>query len=73
MQIDDERRHLTAPLIPGGRQLAGIIRDFESAQVVLEEFALRRPTLDDVFLSLTGHVAAKTNHNGVAKSGGSSR
>jgi ABC-2 type transport system ATP-binding protein len=73
VQVDDEHRHLTAPLIQGGRQLAGIIRDFESAQVVLEEFALRRPTLDDVFLSLTGHVAAKTNHNGVAKSGGSSR
>jgi ABC-2 type transport system ATP-binding protein len=67
VQIDDERRHLTASLTQGGRQLAGIVRDFEAAQIVLEEFALRRPTLDDVFLSLTGHVAAKAVPNEASK------
>jgi len=60
IQVDGEHRHLTAPLLQGGRQLAAIIRDLETAQVVLEEFALRRPTLDDVFLSLTGRAASET-------------
>jgi len=60
VQVDGEHRQLTAPLLQGGRQLAAIIRDLETAQVVLEEFALRRPTLDDVFLSLTGRAASET-------------
>lgn len=67
VQVNDEHRQLTAPLLQGGQKLAGIIRDFETTQVSLEEFALRRPTLDDVFLSLTGHAAAPANHNGAAK------
>jgi ABC-2 type transport system ATP-binding protein len=73
VQIDYERRHLTAPLIQGGRQLAAIISDFEAAQIVLEEFALRRPTLDDVFLSLTGRAVTNANHNGGSKPERSSR
>ncbi len=67
VQIDEGHRHLTAPLLQGGQQLTGIIRDFEAAQIVLEEFALRRPTLDDVFLSLTGHVATKADPNGTTQ------
>jgi ABC-2 type transport system ATP-binding protein len=67
VQLDDEHRHLTAPLLQGGQKLAAIIRDFEAAQVVLEEFALRRPTLDDVFLSLTGRAATRPNGNGAHK------
>jgi ABC-2 type transport system ATP-binding protein len=68
VQIDDEHRHLTAPLIQGGQKLAAIVRDLETAQVVLEEFALRRPTLDDVFLSLTGRAASEA---GSGEAGGS--
>jgi ABC-2 type transport system ATP-binding protein len=73
VQIDEEHRHLTAPLIQGGQKLARIIRDFEAARIILEEFALRRPTLDDVFLSLTGRAATNANHNGESKPEGSSR
>ena len=65
VQANVEHRHFTAPLVQGGQKLAGIIRDFEAAEIVLEEFALRRPTLDDVFLSLTGHAATIPNGNGV--------
>jgi ABC-2 type transport system ATP-binding protein len=73
VQINDEHRHLTAPLIQGGRQLAGIICDFEAAQIVLEEFALRRPTLDDVFLSLTGRAATEADQPEAAAPERSSR
>jgi ABC-2 type transport system ATP-binding protein len=37
--------------------LASVIRDLDAAGVQLDDVALRRPTLDDVFLALTGHAA----------------
>ena len=33
------------------------MRRLDEAKVEIEDIALRRPTLDDVFLSLTGHIA----------------
>jgi ABC-2 type transport system ATP-binding protein len=43
----------------GVQQLAAIVRDLDTAQVPLDDLALRRPTLDDVFLALTGHAASE--------------
>ena len=44
------------------RQHAGVIaeavRRLDDAGVGIDDIALRRPTLDDVFISLTGHAAA---------------
>jgi ABC-2 type transport system ATP-binding protein len=34
-----------------------IVRDLDAAQIHVEDLALRRPTLDDVFLTLTGRAA----------------
>jgi ABC-2 type transport system ATP-binding protein len=33
------------------------VRRLDDADIVIEDIALHRPTLDDVFLSLTGHAA----------------
>jgi ABC-2 type transport system ATP-binding protein len=33
------------------------VRRLDDADTPIEEIALHRPTLDDVFLSLTGHAA----------------
>jgi ABC-2 type transport system ATP-binding protein len=33
------------------------VRELDEAHVAIDDIALRRPTLDDVFLSLTGHAA----------------
>jgi len=41
----------------GAKRLATVIREFDDAGIVIDDIGLRRPTLDDVFLSLTGHVA----------------
>jgi oleandomycin transport system ATP-binding protein len=41
----------------GGRALPGIVRAFEERSIELAEFALRRASLDEVFLALTGHPA----------------
>ena len=33
------------------------VRRLDDAHIPIEDIALHRPTLDDVFLSLTGHAA----------------
>jgi ABC-2 type transport system ATP-binding protein len=55
--IDDESRRVTSPISGGAGTLVEAVRALDSAGVHIADIALRRPTLDDVFLSLTGHVA----------------
>ncbi len=55
-------RKLTVPVSGGAKLLAEIIRELDGSGVEIDDIALRRPTLDDVFLSLTGH-AAEANRN----------
>ncbi|HET9082238.1 MAG TPA: ATP-binding cassette domain-containing protein [Trebonia sp.] len=43
--------------VEGGRTLPDIIRAFDDRSIELAEFALRRASLDEVFLALTGHRA----------------
>ncbi len=43
--------------VEGGRSLPDIIRAFDDQSIELAEFALRRASLDEVFLALTGHSA----------------
>ncbi len=57
IQVDAEHRHLIVPVINGTQLLAAVVRDLDAAQIPLYDLALRRPTLDDVFLTLTGHIA----------------
>ncbi len=37
--------------------IAEAVRRLDTAGVGIDDIALRRPTLDDVFISLTGHAA----------------
>ena len=55
--IDDHVRKITVPAQGGARGLAMVVRDLDEAQITIDDIALRRPTLDDVFLALTGHAA----------------
>jgi ABC-2 type transport system ATP-binding protein len=47
---------LTAPVSGGVEILTEVLRGFAAEDLELRDVALRRPTLDDVFLSLTGHA-----------------
>jgi ABC-2 type transport system ATP-binding protein len=40
----------------GARQLAAIVRDLDRAGVLIDDLAVRHPSLDDVFLTLTGRA-----------------
>ncbi|WP_067841409.1 daunorubicin/doxorubicin resistance ABC transporter ATP-binding protein DrrA [Nocardia lijiangensis] len=53
---DSDRIALPAP--EGAKTLAEALRRLDSSGVELVDIALRRPSLDDVFLQLTGHLAA---------------
>jgi ABC-2 type transport system ATP-binding protein len=50
-------RDLTAPVSGGAGTLIEVLRHLDAEGVTLRDVGLRRPTLDDVFLSLTGHMA----------------
>jgi ABC-2 type transport system ATP-binding protein len=58
--IDEHMRKITVPARGGARRLAQVVRELDDAQVAIDDIALRRPTLDDVFLTLTGHAAEAT-------------
>ncbi len=55
--VDDGRRSLVMPVSGGPEVLSEALRRLDARQVRLEDVGLRRPTLDDVFLALTGRPA----------------
>jgi ABC-2 type transport system ATP-binding protein len=55
--VDTKLRRLTVPTSEGSKGLVLVIRDLDEAEIGIDDIALRRPTLDDVFLELTGHHA----------------
>ena len=55
--LDEHTRKLTVPATGGAGKLIEIVRDLGDAGIAIDDIALRRPTLDDVFLALTGHAA----------------
>lgn len=56
IQVDVEQYRVLVPVAQGTQHLAAIIRDLDALQISLADLALRQPTLDDVFLTLTGHA-----------------
>jgi ABC-2 type transport system ATP-binding protein len=54
-QADARSRSLITPIAGGAAVLTQALRELDRAQVAVQDVGLRRPTLDDVFLSLTGH------------------
>ncbi|MFD3822397.1 ATP-binding cassette domain-containing protein [Streptomyces sp. NPDC058625] len=52
--VDTDRRLLSAPVADRMTALTGVVRALEEAGIRAEDIALRRPTLDEVFLRLTG-------------------
>ena len=53
-------RELSAPALDGARSLARVLAALDEQHVLLLEAGLRRPTLDDVFLTLSGHASVET-------------
>ena len=56
-KLDEHTRRITIPSHGGAQRLVQVVRDLDEASIPIDDIGLRRPTLDDVFLSLTGHAA----------------
>jgi len=56
VKVDHHTRRLTVPSSQGAAALVQVLRDLDEAKVHIDDIGLRRPTLDDVFLALTGHA-----------------
>jgi ABC-2 type transport system ATP-binding protein len=55
--VEEHVRRLTAPVSGGAESLIEAMRRLDGAGIKVLDVGLRRPTLDDVFLTLTGHSA----------------
>lgn len=55
VQVDEQARQLTAGVAGGAEDLRQVLQLFSDSSIRLADVGLHRPTLDDVFLSLTGH------------------
>uniref|UniRef100_UPI00404B4EDA ATP-binding cassette domain-containing protein n=1 Tax=Candidatus Planktophila sp. TaxID=2175601 RepID=UPI00404B4EDA len=54
-------RTVSAPVVNGSKDLMEALRALDDAKIHPLDIGLRRPSLDDVFLSLTGHVAEEVS------------
>jgi ABC-2 type transport system ATP-binding protein len=57
VQIDEQTRRLTSAVTGGVDILKRVLQRFEDRDIDVVDVGFRRPTLDDVFLGLTGHAA----------------
>jgi ABC-2 type transport system ATP-binding protein len=71
VQVEEHTRTLTAGVTGGVEALESVLHKLSARSIKVVDIGLRRPTLDDVFLSLTGHAAeevAESSENGQAAS-----
>jgi ABC-2 type transport system ATP-binding protein len=59
VEVDADTRRISAPVHQRVATLTEVVRALDDAGVAAEDIALRRPTLDEVFLRLTGHHAGQ--------------
>jgi ABC-2 type transport system ATP-binding protein len=61
-RVDEPSRRVAVPVSDGTARLADAVRRLADEGVVLDDVGLRRPTLDEVFLALTGRPPAAPTH-----------
>jgi len=58
--IEEVTKTVLLPVSGGSKAIVDVVRKLDENNIAIADIALRRPTLDDVFLSLTGHVTEAT-------------
>jgi ABC-2 type transport system ATP-binding protein len=67
-QVDNESGRVRVPVGGDGTSvLVELVRAMDAADVDIADLMLRRPTLDDVFMTLTGHGAEEISNGDGAK------
>jgi ABC-2 type transport system ATP-binding protein len=62
--VEPHQRSLLVPVSGGASVLADALRRLDGEQIEVDDVGLRRPTLDDVFLTLTGHTTESAEPEG---------
>ena len=57
IRSQSDSNEISAPVVNGVDALREVLRAFENSRIEIVDIGLRRPTLDDVFMTLTGHEA----------------
>ena len=55
--MEESSRRVSAPVSTGSRALIDAARALDDEKIHPLDIGLKRPSLDDVFISLTGHAA----------------
>ena len=63
-QINSPEKRVSISLHEGSHQISGILRALDEDGITVSDIALHRPSLDDVFLTLTGHDTSIPADNG---------
>lgn len=59
LQSDPDQRTLSIATKGGIKEVKAALQKLEDAKIDVENLSMHRPTLDDVFLTLTGHTTAE--------------
>jgi ABC-2 type transport system ATP-binding protein len=59
--IDTDHQRIFVPVTTGAEDLVTAVQALGAAGIIVADIALRQPTLDDVFLTLTGHTAESSS------------
>ena len=68
-QVDAQAGEVTVPIADGVAVLPEVVRQLDAAGLALSDLAVRRPTLDDVFLTLTGQATQPPDPSGASATG----
>jgi ABC-2 type transport system ATP-binding protein len=64
--VDPDLGNVQVPVANGAAALVEAVRALDADHIEVVDLGLRRPSLDDVFLSLTGHIADDTRGEAAA-------
>jgi ABC-2 type transport system ATP-binding protein len=63
IRVDEQTCTVTASVVGGVDDLRHVLQQLKDRAIPVDDVGLRRPTLDDVFLSLTGHAAEEVEES----------
>ena len=66
LQIDEKAGQLSLPVVDGTAILPELVRRLDARGITLYDVTLRPPTLDDVFMALTGRPVTEAGAEGTA-------
>jgi ABC-2 type transport system ATP-binding protein len=70
IRVEEQTCTVTAAVTRGVDDLRRVLQELKERSIPVDDVGLRRPTLDDVFLSLTGHVAEEVAESPDGERGG---